>query len=205
MTCGLPTFRYDPVSGHLLSPENTAVLIIDFQPTLIRSVITTDRRSLLDNITAVARTAKLFQLPVIVSTVRRDDFDLGPTIRQITDVLPDARQVVRTSFNAWEDEQFVDAVAAVGRRKLIAAALWTETALTFAVLSAIQEGYEAFPVVDAVGGTSQIAHQAALDRMSEAGAISTTWVQLLCELQRDWGRAHTYREFSRILSVVCGE
>jgi nicotinamidase-related amidase len=192
----------DRIADHLLSPRNAALLIIDFQPAQVRSVVTASRRKLLRSVTTLARAARLFNLPVILATLNAKRGRDAPTIRQITDILPRAEQFDRTNLNAWEDDRFVDAVGATGRRKLIFAALWTETALTFAALSAIQEGFEAYPVVDAVGGTSRAAHEAALDRIAEAGANLTSCLQLVCELQRDSSRTRTATEARQILSAL---
>ena len=191
----------DPIADPLLSPQNAALLIIDFQPAQLRSVASIPRRRLLKNITTVARAAKLFDLPVFVATLNASK-QRAATLRQITDVLPQAEQFDRSNLNAWEDDGFVDAVAATGRRKLVFAALWTETALTFAVLTAIQQGFEAYPVVDAVGGTSRSAHDAAIGRIAEAGANSTSCVQLVSELQRDWGRTGTSAEAGAMLCAL---
>ena len=191
----------DPIADPLLSPQNAAVLIIDFQPAQLRAVASIPRRRLLKNITTVARAAKLFDLPVFVATLNASR-ERAATLRQITDVLPQAEQFDRSNLNAWEDDGFVDAVAATGRRKLVFAALWTETALTFAVLTAIRQGFEAYPVVDAVGGTSRSAHDAAIGRIAEAGANSTSCVQLVSELQRDWGRTRTSGEARAMLCAL---
>jgi nicotinamidase-related amidase len=194
----------DPLTDRLLTPENAALLIVDFQPAQIRSVMTIDQERLVENAAMLCRVARLFSLPVILSTLRLGD-DAGPsTIPQITQIVPDAPQIVRTTLNPWEDDRFLDAVAATGRRKLVFAALWSEAVLSFAVLSAIQDGYEAYTVIDAIGGTSDLAHAAALSRMSEAGANQTSGVQLICELQRDCGRTATVDEFLRLLCAIKG-
>jgi nicotinamidase-related amidase len=106
-------------------------------------------------------------------------------------MLEDNPPVDRTTTNAWEDADFVGAVRATGRRKLIVCALWTEICMAFTALDALREGYEVYPVVDAIGGTSPVAHQAGLDRVIQAGAQPTSWVSLACELQRDWARQDT--------------
>jgi nicotinamidase-related amidase len=105
----------------------------------------------------------------------------------------------RTTINAWEDVEFQRAVKATGRMKLVMTALWTEACLTFPTIDALREGFEIYPVVDAVGGTSVEAHRAALDRVEQAGAQPMSWVQLICELQRDWARTDTATDFARIL------
>lgn len=161
-------------------------------------------RTLVANIAAVARTAKLYDLPVVLSSVNVKTGRNQPTIHQITDVLPDVEVIDRTSINAWEDDDFVAAVKATGRKKLIMAALWTEVCLVFPVLDALQSGYEVYPVVDAVAGTSLEAHRAGLERIVQAGAKPTSWVQLICELQRDWLREKTVPGFADIVFAVEG-
>ncbi len=194
----------DQVEDHLLTPKNSALLIIDFQPIQVSSVASMDRRTLVENIVAVAKTAKLYALPVVLSTVNVKTGKNEPTIRQLREVLTGVEAFDRTTVNAWEDEQFVNAVRATGRKKLIMAALWTEVCLCFPALDALREGYEVYPVMDAVGGTTVGAHQIALERMVQAGAQPTSWVQLLCELQRDWARTETAQQFAEILFAVEG-
>jgi nicotinamidase-related amidase len=163
-----------------------------------------DRRTLVANITAVAQTAKLFRLPVVLTTVNVKNGRNKPTIPQVMSVLGDVEQIDRSSMNSWEDAAFVAAVKATGRKKLIMVALWTEVCLAFPTLDAIREGYEVYPVVDAVGGTSIEAHRAALERIVQAGAQPVTWTSLLCELQRDWARTETAETFAKILFASVG-
>jgi nicotinamidase-related amidase len=192
----------DPKSDHLLTPENSALLIIDYQPIQVSSLVGVDKRTIVANITTVAKTAKLFGLPVVISTVNVSNGRNKPTIHQITEIFPDVKQIDRTSMNSWEDEDFVAAVKATGRKKLIMTALWTEVCLTFPSLDAMKEGYEVYPVVDAVGGTSIEAHRAGLERIAQAGGHPISWVSLLCELQRDWNRGQTANTFSELLFAV---
>ncbi|MGB5853115.1 MAG: hydrolase [Rhodanobacter sp.] len=194
----------DPVVDHLLTPQNAAVLIIDYQPVQVSSIASRDKRQLVANITALARIAKLYKLPVVLATVNVSTGRNQPTIHQITEVLGDVPIIDRTSINAWEDKDFVDAVKATGRRKLVMAALWTEVCLVHPALDALADGYEVYPVVDACGGTSLEAHNAALDRLQQAGARPTGWVQLICELQRDWNREATVPGFGDILFAIEG-
>jgi nicotinamidase-related amidase len=198
-----PSTPRDPVSDHLLTPRNCALLIIDYQPTQVGSVASHDRRALVANITAVARTAKLFGVPVVTSTVNVKTGINRPMIRQLTDVFPD-EPIDRTAVNAWEDDDFRAAVEATGRRNLVIAALWTEVCLCFPTLDALHDGYEVYPVIDAVGGTSAEAHDLAVQRMVQAGAKPISWVQFICELQRDWQRKETAEEFAKILFAVEG-
>jgi nicotinamidase-related amidase len=188
----------------LLTPENCALIIIDYQPVQVTSVASMDRRELVANIVALARTARLYRLPIVLSTVNVKTGINQPTIHQLQDILTGIESLDRTTINAWEDLEFVKAVKASGRNKLIMAALWTEACLTFPALDALREGYEVFPVVDAVGGTSLEAHRAALQRITHAGAVPVSWVQLICELQRDWKRKETATEFAEILFAVDG-
>jgi nicotinamidase-related amidase len=194
----------DQTTDHLLTPKNCALIVIDYQPVQVGSVASMARRDLVMNIVAVARTAKLFGVPVVLSTVNVKTGANQPTIHQLADVLEGIEALDRTTINAWEDAEFVDAVKATGRKKLLMTALWTEACLTFPTLDALREGYEIYPIVDAVGGTSVEAHRAALERVVQAGAKPTSWVQVLCELQRDWARKDTARPFAEILFAVEG-
>jgi len=178
--------------------------VIDYQPIQVGSIASMDRRDLVMNIVAVARTAKVYGLPIVLSTVNVRTGANQPTIPQLAKVLDGVEALDRTTINAWEDREFVTAVKATGRKKLLMTALWTEACLTFPTLDAIREGYEIYPVVDAVGGTSVEAHRAALERMIQAGARPTSWVQVLCELQRDWSRKDTAGPFAEILFAVEG-
>ena len=189
----------DPRNDNLLTPANCAVVFIDYQPTQINSIRSMDRAELVDHIVRVAKTAVLYEVPIVLSTVNVKSGRNQPTIAALETVLPHVEVLDRTTINVWEDVQFRAAVMATGRKKLVMTALWTEACLTFPTLDAMREGYETYPVVDAVGGTSVEAHRAALDRVSQAGAQPVSWVQLICELQRDWARTETATEFAQIL------
>jgi len=145
-----------------------------------------DRRALVNNIVSTARGAKLFGVPIVLSTVNVKTGRNAPTIHQLKEVVGDVEELDRTTINAWEDKEFLASVKATGRKKLMMAALWTEACLSFPTLDALHEGYEVYPVADAVGGASLEAHRIALERMTQAGARPVSWVQMLCELQRDW-------------------
>jgi nicotinamidase-related amidase len=180
----------DPANDRLLTPQNAALVVIDYQPSQIQTVTSMDRDLLLDNIVSVARLAKAFDLPIVLSTVNVANGQ-GPTLPELRAVLSDNPEIDRTQINSWEDVEFRRAVQATGRRKLIMTALWTEVCLTFPALDAMREGFEVYPVVDAVGGTSPEAHRAGLERIVQAGAQPISWVSLACELQRDWARTAT--------------
>ncbi|WP_439849996.1 hydrolase [Pseudomonas syringae] len=178
----------NPHTDQLLTPDNSAFIIIDYQPVQVSSIRSMPREELVFNITSVARAAVNFNLPIIHSTVNVGTGRNKPPVQELQDVLGHLPTYDRTSINSWEDSEFKQAVKACGRRKLIMTALWTEACLTFPVLDAIQEGYEVYIPVDAVGGTSLAAHEAALRRMEQAGAKLISRVQMYCELQRDWAR-----------------
>ena len=189
----------DPFADHLLTPQNCALVIIDYQPVQVSSVRSMDQDLLVDRVVHLARFAMLYGLPVVLSTVNVSAGRNQPTIAPLQDVLPGITALDRTTINAWEDTGFKQAVRAAGRRKLIMAALWTEACLTFPSLDAMREGYETYPVVDAVGGTSPEAHRAGLDRIALAGGKLTSVVQVGSELQRDWARRETAEGFTQVL------
>lgn len=194
----------DPLTDHLLTPQNAALVIIDFQPVQVGSIQSRPKRELVANITALARIAKLYELPVVLSTVNVKTGRNQPTIYQITNVLNGVETIDRTSINAWEDEDFVRAVKTTGRKKLIMAALWTEVCLVHPALDAIREGFEVYAAIDCVGGTSPEAHELGVQRLVQAGAKPVSWVQIICELQRDWNREKTTQGFADILFSVEG-
>jgi nicotinamidase-related amidase len=191
----------DQKTDHLLTPENAAVIIIDYQATQVGDIESTDKYRMVQNTIALVKLARAFKMPVVVSTVNVKTGINGPTIPQIAYEVKDLPSYDRTSINAWEDAEFLEAVKATNRRKLIIAALWTEACLLFPTLDALKEGYEVYPVVDAVGGTSVVAHESALRRMEKAGAQPISVMSLVCEIQRDWARGET---IPGIFSVLAG-
>jgi nicotinamidase-related amidase len=189
----------DQINDHLLTPKNAVLIIIDYQPVQVASIVSMDRKLLVDNIVRVSKIAQAYELPILLSTVNVNNGINKPTIHQLQEVLTGIEPLDRTTINAWEDKEFVQAVKATGRKKLIMTALWTEACLTFPSLDAMHEGYEVYPVVDAVAGTSVEAHRAGLTRIIQAGGKPVSWVQLICELQRDWMRKETVQPFKQIL------
>jgi nicotinamidase-related amidase len=180
----------DPLADHLITPQNAALLLIDYQPAQVASVRSVDHELLIKNAVSTVRTIKAFGVPVVHSTVNVANGQ-GPTIPELADLLKDDEPLDRTTVNSWEDTEFLAAVRATGRRKLIFCALWTEVCMAFTALDAMRAGYEAYPVVDAIGGTSAEAHRAGLERVTQAGGQPISWVSLACELQRDWARQAT--------------
>jgi nicotinamidase-related amidase len=189
----------DQVNDHLLTPRNATLIIIDYQPTQIFSIGSVDRQVLVDNVVRVARIGKLYGLPIVLSTVNVSTGANKPTIPRLKSVLADSKELDRTIINAWEDEQFLQAVESTGRKKLVMCALWTEACLIFPSLDAMRDGYTVYPVADAVGGTSIEAHRTALATIAREGGMALSWNQLACELQRDWARKETARGFADIL------
>jgi nicotinamidase-related amidase len=180
----------DPRTDSLLTPANSALVIIDYQPNQIGTVKSMNVELLERNIVSVARLGRAYGLPIVLSTVNAAGGQ-GWTLPSIKDVLSDSVEIDRSQINSWEDVEFKKAVEATGRKKLIMCALWTEVCLAYPALDAMRAGYEVFPVVDAVGGTSLEAHRAGLERIVQAGAQPISWVSLACELQRDWARTKT--------------
>ena len=181
----------DPVADHLLTPQNSALVVIDYQPSQLAAVRSMDRDLLLDNIVSTVRTAKAFDMPIVHSTVNVATGRGQPTVPELAHLLEDDPPIDRTTTNAWEDAEFLTAVRATGRRKLILCALWTEICMAFPALDALRDDYDVYPVVDAIGGTSVEAHRVGIERVVVAGAQPVTWVALAVELQRDWAREET--------------
>ena len=190
--------KRDPLEDHLLTPENSAFIIIDYQPIQVSSIRSMQKEELVFNVVESCKAAKLYGLPIIHSTVNVATGKNEPPIKPVMDVLGDEPTYDRTSINSWEDVAFKQAVVTTGRRKLIMAALWTEACLAFPALDALKEGYEVYAVADAVGGTSVGAHEAALRRIEQAGVQLISKTQLYCELQRDWARDETVPGFMSV-------
>ena len=189
----------DPKADHLLPPQNSALLIIDYQPTQIYSLNSMRTSKLIDNIVVVAKVGKAYALPIVLSTVNVESGRNKDTIAPLKQELQGIPSYDRSAINAWEDAEFLAAVKATGRKKLLICALWTEVCLSMPTLDAIREGYDVYPVGDAVAGTSHITHKTALRRMEQAGAKLTTITQIICELQRDWNRTDTLQSFVQLL------
>ena len=181
----------DPLADHLITPQNAALVFIDYQPEQLAAVRSMDHDLLVKNAVSTVRAVKAFGVPVVHSTVNVASGQVQSTLPELAELLKDDPPLDRTTVNSWEDTEFVQAVHATGRRKLIFCALWTEVCMAFAALDALREGYEVYPVVDAIGGTSLEAHRAGLERVMQAGAQPISWVSLACELQRDWARLET--------------
>lgn len=183
--------RRDPTSDPLLTPENSALVLIDYQPPQVNTIRSMDSLTLIRNAVALAQTAKAYGLPMVLSTVGVESGLNPDTVPELKEAMAGAAWIDRTSINAWEDADFVKAIEATGRKKLIMGALWTEVCLAFPCTDALRAGYEVFIPADAVGGTSFAAHESGLRRCEQAGAQPVCWIGVLCELQRDWARDAT--------------
>lgn len=194
----------DPLKDELLTPQNAAFVIIDYQPVQVNSIASMDRQLLVNNIVGTAKAAVAYGLPIVHSTVNVKTGLNKPPIPQLRKVLGELPTYDRTTINSWEDVEFRKAVQATGRRKLVMTALWTEACLTFPALDALREGYEVYVVADAVGGTSVTAHEMALRRIEQAGGKMISVAQLFCELQRDWKRQDTVPAFINLFIETGG-
>jgi len=194
----------DPRQDRLLTPQNSAFVIIDYQPVQVNSIASMDRQLLINHIVGTAKAAVVYQLPIVHSTVNVKTGLNKPPINQLQRVLGDYPTYDRTTINAWEDIEFRKAVEETGRKKLIMTALWTEACLTFPAIDALAEGYEVYVVADAVGGTSVTAHEMALRRIEQAGGQMISVAQLFCELQRDWQRKETVPAFMNLFIETGG-
>lgn len=177
-------------SQKLINADDTLFIFIDHQPQMAFGVTSIDRQTLKNNTVALAKAAKLFGVPIILTAVETESFS-GYIWPELLDVVQ-RKPIERTSMNSWDSDELVAQVKASGKKKLVIAALWTEACLLFPTLCAIEEGFEIYIVTDASGGTSPEAHDAAVRRMEQAGAQSLTTINALLELQRDWAHRDTY-------------
>jgi nicotinamidase-related amidase len=181
----------------LLTPENCAVLLIDHQPFQLANVNSHEPTMVINNVTALAKTAKAYGIPTILTTVNEERG--GVIFKQIQTVFPDLKPINRTFINAWEDRRVVEAVKRTGRKKLVIAALWTEMCLAMPAIHAMGDGYDVYVVTDASGGVTPEAHDMAIRRLVTAGAQPITWLGLAGELQRDWARTEHLAEVAQVM------
>lgn len=179
----------DPACDHLLTPQNCAIVLIDYQEGQYATVGSATREDIDLGAVTLAKLARAYKIPTILSTVAVDMGVNQPTVPVLTHELPDVVEIDRTGVNSWEDQDFREAIQADGRRKIVMAGLWTEVCLAFPTLDMLREGYELYPVIDAVGGVSQVTHEVALQRVTQAGAKPITSLALGCELMRNWARS----------------
>jgi nicotinamidase-related amidase len=188
----------------VLTPQNCQLIFIDHEPQMAFAVQSIDRQVLKNNTVALAKAAKLFKVPTTITTVETEAFS-GYTYPELLDVFPDAVLLDRSSMNSWDDKKVRDALKANARNKVVVSGLWTEVCNnTFALSAMLEGGYEIYMVADASGGTSKEAHEYAMLRMIQAGAVPVTWLQVLLEWQRDWANMDTYDGVSAIVREHSG-
>ncbi|RTL64222.1 MAG: hydrolase [Hyphomicrobiales bacterium] len=188
----------------VLTPQNSQLLFIDQQPQMAFGVQSIDRQTLKNNVVALAKAAKVFNVPTTITTVETEGFS-GNTYPELLAVLPENQLLERTSMNSWDDQNVRDALAAAKRKKIVVSGLWTEVCnLTFALSCLKDTDYTIYMVADASGGTSVDAHKYAMDRMVQAGVVPVTWQQVMLEWQRDWARKETYDAVIRIVQEHSG-
>ena len=188
----------DPHADRLLTPENCAVVLIDYQPEQVATVRSAPIEEVMLNARAVCKLARAYNLPVVLSTVGVDMGVNSGTIDELKAELPDVPEIDRTGVNSWEDADFRAAIEATGRRKIVICGLWTEVCLAFPTLDMLTEGYQVYPVIDAVGGISPVSHETAIQRMLAAGAQPVTAISFGSELMRNWARP-TSDKFRQVL------
>jgi nicotinamidase-related amidase len=175
----------------LLTPDNCVVAFIDHQPQMLFGTSNFDRQSIINNTVALAEATRIFEVPVILTTVETKSFS-GNMWPQLKAVYPDREPIERSSMNSWDDRNFVAAVEKTGRKKLVLCGLWTETCIALPTIQALHDGYEIYVAEDCCGDVSQIAHDNAMRRVVQAGAKPVTALSVLLEWQRDWAQRDTY-------------
>ncbi|MDR0898031.1 MAG: hydrolase [Oscillospiraceae bacterium] len=187
----------------LLDPNQCVMLIVDEQPQMFFGVENASRTRILNNVVALAKAAKVFGVPCILTTIAAQTFS-GPMTAKLLEVYPGVQPIDRTCINAWEDNNVRRAIDGTGRKKLIIAGLWTEACVTFPTLCAMQDGFDVYVVSDASGGATKEAHDMAMQRMIQSGAKPMTWQQVMLEFQRDWANLDTYDQVMTIVKDMSG-
>jgi len=187
----------------LLTPDNCLLALIDLQPQMLFGVTNFDRQSIINNNVMIAKAAKVFDVPLILSTVETRGFS-GNLWPQIQAVAPAQDVIERSTMNSWDDRNFVAAVEKTGRKKIVLTGLWTETCVALPTIQALHDGYEVFVVEDCCGDASQLAHDNAMKRVVQAGAKPVTALSVMLEWQRDWAAKGTYDAVMDIVKTHCG-
>lgn len=186
--------RATPTPGKtLLNPTNHVLIMIDHQSQMAFATKSIDAITLRNNAALVAKAAREFKVPTILTTVAEKTFS-GPMFDEIKSVFPDAKVIDRTTMNTWEDARIAERVNQIDKAKVVIAGLWTSVCIVGPTLSALDQGFEVYVIADACGDVSDEAHQRAMERMVQAGVRPMTALQYLLELQRDWARGETYNE-----------
>ncbi|TDU71190.1 nicotinamidase-related amidase [Prosthecobacter fusiformis] len=187
----------------LYTAEDTAVVFIDHQPQMTFGVANIDRATLINNVTLLAKVAKEFNVPAVLTAVETESFS-GYIWPQLLDVFPGQPIVERTSMNSWDDAGFRAAIEATGKKNILMTGLWTEVCVTWPTIEMIGAGYNIYVVEDCCGATSPAAHEAAMSRMVQAGATRVTTIPALLEWQRDWKNRDHYNNLMGILKEQGG-
>ncbi len=187
----------------LYTAQDSAIVFIDHQPQMTFGVANIDRAELINNVTLLAKVAKEFNVPAIITAVETESFS-GYVWPQLLDVFPGQPVIERSSMNAWDDEGFRTAIKATGRKNILLTGLWTEVCVTWPAIEMLGEGYNIYVVEDCCGATSPAAQEAALSRMVQAGAIRLTHIGALLEWQRDWKNREHYDALMDLLKKQAG-
>lgn len=187
----------------LLTPDNCVVAMIDLQPQMLFGVSNFDRQAIVNNNVMLAKAARVFGVPVVISTVESTGFS-GNTWPQVLAALGNPTPIERTTMNSWDDKNFVAAIQKSGRRKIVLSGLWTETCVALPTIQAIHDGYEIYIVEDCCGDVSQLSHDNAMKRCIQAGARPVTGLSVMLEWQRDWAHKGTYSAVMDIVRTHCG-
>ena len=187
----------------LYTPEDSAIAFIDFQPQMTFGVASIDRATLINNVTLLAKVAKEFKIPAVLSSVETESFS-GYTWPQLLDIFPGQPVIERTSMNSWDDAGFRAAIEATGRKNILMCGLWTEVCVTWPTIEMLGAGYNIYVVEDCCGATSPEAHEAALSRMVQAGAVRVTTIPALLEWQRDWAKHEHYGNLMNLIKAQGG-
>ena len=187
----------------LYTKDDSVIAFIDFQPQMTFGVANIDRALLMNNVTLLAKVAKEYNVPTILSSVETESFS-GYVWPQLLDIFPGQPVVERTSMNSWDSIEFRKAIEATGRKNVIICGLWTEVCVTWPTIEMLGAGYNVYVVEDCCGATSPAAHEASLSRMVQAGAVRVTTIAALLEWQRDWARREHYNNLMGLLKPQAG-
>jgi nicotinamidase-related amidase len=187
----------------LLTPDNCVLTLIDLQPQMLFGVSSHDRQTIINNNVLLAKAARVFGVPVVLSTVETKSFS-GNMWPQIQAVFPGQVLIERSSMNSWDDKNFVAAIQKTGKKKIVLTGLWTESCVAMPTVQAMHDGYEVYVVEDCCGDVSTLAHDNAMKRVIQAGAKPVTALMVMLEWQRDWAQRETYDAVMEIVKTHCG-
>lgn len=186
-----------------LTPENSILLLVDYQPQYAFATQSIGIDALLNNAAGLAKAAQVFKVPTIITTITAQAYG-GPTFPQVQAAAPQVTPIDRTPINAWQDPRIAEQIRKSGRKKLIIAGLWTDNCVMLPALSALAEGFEVYVVTDASGDSDAASHERAVQRLVQAGAVPITWLPVMLEWQADWTRAETAGPVGKIISEHAG-